>query len=60
VEQKEFYTVEEVAKLLELKEQTIRDYINRGQLSAYKFGKTWRIRRIDLDKFLESRRRKDE
>jgi excisionase family DNA binding protein len=37
--------VEEVAARLKLKEKTIRDWILRGDLPAYKLGKEWRIRR---------------
>jgi len=60
VEQKEFYTTHEVAKILGLKEQTIRDYIKRGELPAHRFGKVLRIRKDDFDRFVEQRRTKKE
>jgi excisionase family DNA binding protein len=45
----EYLKVEEVAARLKLKEKTIRDWILRGELPAYKLGKEWRIRRDDFD-----------
>ena len=46
----EYLKVEEVAARLKLKEKTIRDWILRGELPAYKLGKEWRIRRDDFDR----------
>ena len=60
MEQKEFYTTHEIAKILGLKEQTIRDYIKRGELAGHKFGKVFRIRKDDFDRFVEQRRTKKE
>ena len=45
----EFLTVEEVAGRLKVKEKTVRDWIGRGELEAYKIGKEWRIRRDHLE-----------
>jgi excisionase family DNA binding protein len=52
----EFLTVEEVAGRLKVKEKTVRDWIGRGTLEAYKIGKEWRIRRDHLDRHVEDRR----
>jgi excisionase family DNA binding protein len=52
----EFLTVEEVASRLKVKEKTVRDWIGRGQLEAYKIGKVWRIRRDHFDQAMETRR----
>jgi excisionase family DNA binding protein len=52
----EYLKVEEVAARLKVKEKTVRDWIGRGQLEAYKIGKEWRIRRDHLDQALEARR----
>ena len=52
----EFLKVEEVAALLKVKEKTVRDWIGRGELDAYKIGKEWRIRRDHLDQAIEARR----
>lgn len=52
----EYLTVEEVATLLRLREKTVREWISRGILEAYKIGKVLRIRRDHLDQALEARR----
>jgi excisionase family DNA binding protein len=52
----EFLTVEEVAGRLKVKEKTVRDWIGRGELEAYKIGKVWRIRRDHFERAMESRR----
>ena len=52
----EYLKVEEVAARLKLKEKTIRDWIGRGELPAYKLGKEWRIRRDDFDQAMQARR----
>jgi excisionase family DNA binding protein len=51
----EYLKVEEVAARLKLKEKTIRDWILRGELPAYKLGKEWRIRRDDFDQAMAER-----
>ena len=52
----DYLKVEEVAARLKLKEKTIRDWILRGELPAYKLGKEWRIRRDDFDQAMQARR----
>ena len=51
-----FYTVEQVANLLQMhpKTITIQRYIREGKLSAVKFGKGWRVSGHDLSVFTES------
>ncbi|HZO72271.1 MAG TPA: helix-turn-helix domain-containing protein [Ktedonobacteraceae bacterium] len=53
---KDFLSVEEVARRLSLKEETIRTYIRDGSLSAYRFGKVLRIRVDDFEQFVQERR----
>ena len=58
---KEFLSVKDIAELLGLKEDTIQGWIRRKELTAYKVGNTYRVKREDLDQFLEERRtKKDE
>jgi excisionase family DNA binding protein len=52
----EFLKVEEVAARLKVQERTVRDWILRGELQAYKIGKEWRIRRDHFDEAMEARR----
>lgn len=47
-----FYTIYEVAQLLELHHKTIRGFIADGRLKAIKAGKQWRIAREDLELFM--------
>jgi excisionase family DNA binding protein len=47
--------VEEVAARLKVQERTVRDWIVRGELQAYKIGKEWRIRRDHFDEAMEAR-----
>jgi excisionase family DNA binding protein len=47
-------TVAEVAALLKLNPQTIRNWINQGTLPASHVGRSVRIRRRDLDSLIES------
>jgi excisionase family DNA binding protein len=52
----EYLKVEEVAARLKVQERTVRDWILRGELQAYKIGKEWRIRRDHFDDAMEARR----
>jgi len=56
VNDKDFLSVEEVAKRLSLKEETIRTYIREGSLDAYRFGNVLRIRIDDFERFVQERR----
>jgi excisionase family DNA binding protein len=49
-----FLTVAEVAELLKLNQQTVRNWIDQGALPALRVGRRVRIRRADLDRLLES------
>jgi len=52
----EYLNVREVATRLKVKEKTVRDWIGRGEIEAYKIGKEFRIRRDHLDQAMEARR----
>jgi excisionase family DNA binding protein len=47
-------TSKEAADLLRLSPQTIVDYVRRGKLPAVKVGRSWLLRREDVERFLES------
>ena len=49
-----FLTVAEVAELLRLNQQTVRNWIDAGSLPAVRVGRRVRIKRSDLDRILES------
>jgi excisionase family DNA binding protein len=48
-----FLTVAEVAEMLKLNQQTVRNWIDQGSLPAVRVGRRVRIRRSDLDRKLD-------
>ena len=48
----QYYTIEEVAKLLKVVYLTVYRWIQSGKLTAYKAGKQYRIKKEDLDTFM--------
>ena len=48
-----FYTVHEVAKMLEVSIETVRRYIKSGKLQAFKMGKAYKITQEQVNKALE-------
>jgi excisionase family DNA binding protein len=48
-----FLTVAEVATMLKLNQQTVRNWIDQGSLPALRVGRRVRIRRSDLERVLE-------
>ena len=49
-----FLTVAEVAELLKLNQQTVRNWIDAGSLPAIRVGRRVRIKRSDLDRILQN------
>jgi excisionase family DNA binding protein len=47
-----FLTVAEVAEMLKLNQQTVRNWIDQGSLPALRVGRRVRIRRSDLERVL--------
>lgn len=52
--EKEFYTAEELAEKLRVNIMTIYRYIKAGKLKAYKFGKEFRIDTKEFNRFLQA------
>ena len=48
-----FYTIQEVAKMLKVAYLTVYRWIQSGKLKSNKAGKQYRIKKVDLDKFIE-------
>jgi excisionase family DNA binding protein len=46
------YTVEEVAKMLKVSDQTVRALIRQGNLPALRIGRVWRIKKEDLRAYM--------
>ena len=52
----EYLSTRQIAKVLGLKTITIRRWIEKKLLPAYKIGKELRIKKADFDKFMSKRR----
>ena len=48
-----FYTVREAAEKLRMKEATLRQLMNQKEIIAYKVGKRWLLKEVDLHLFSE-------
>ncbi len=55
----ELLTVEQVANILHVTVDTVRIYIRTKQLPAFKVGRTYLVKKQDLDDFLQKRRTMD-
>lgn len=57
----ELLTVEEAAAILKLSAYTVRRFLKEGQLRGHKIGggKEWRIKKDDLEAYLEKQARKE-
>src|SRR2546421_12792196 len=51
--QESFLTVAEVAEMLKLNQQTVRNWIDQGSLPALRVGRRVRIKRSDFERVLE-------
>lgn len=52
--EEKYYSVEQIAKMLDIHPKTIQRYIREGKLRANKIGKSWRITGHDLSVFTEN------
>lgn len=50
--EEKFYTIDQVAELLDMHHKTIRKFISEEKLKATKVGKQWRISEGDLNSFM--------
>jgi excisionase family DNA binding protein len=51
--EEEYLTVAEVAANLKLNQQTVRNWIDRGELPALRVGRRVRIKRSDYERYLD-------
>ena len=56
---KDWYSPQEIAQMLGLKVDTIREYIRKKELPAYRFGRDYRVKKEDYEEFLKKRRTTD-
>ena len=55
---KEYLTIEEVSKKLRVNKRTVYRLAAKGEIPAFKFGKSWRIDLIKLEKLFEENHKK--
>ena len=53
IEDKEFYTVKELAQMLQVTDMTIYRMVHRGELACHNIGRAKRFRRDDVEVFLK-------
>lgn len=51
-------TIAQTAEYLKVCDKTVRRLITKQELAASKVGKSWRIQKIDIDKYLNETRNK--
>ena len=51
-------TIAQAAEYLKVCDKTVRRLITRQELTASKVGKSWRIQKADIDKYLSETRNK--
>lgn len=49
-----YYTTKEIAEMFKVAYLTVYRWIKEGRIEAYKLGKEYRIKKTDIDKFMES------
>lgn len=49
-----FFTVEQVAGMLQVHWQTVLNYIKGGKLKAIRLGKGYRIQKEEIDRFIKN------
>ena len=52
----ELMTIDEAARYLKVCRKTLYRWLKAGKLKAYRVGRQWRLRRADLDQWLEENR----
>ena len=53
----QLYTPNDLAEYLRVDPRTVRRWISDGSISAYKFGRQWRIKDTDFQDFAERHRK---
>ena len=48
------YTVTEIADILNVSDRSVRNFIQNGELKAYRFGREYKIKESDLQAFIEN------
>ena len=54
----EIMTIQQAANYLQVCDKTVRRLISKKELPASKIGKSWRIKKMDIDEYLLQTRNK--
>jgi len=54
----EWFTLPQIAEMLDVNPSTVRHWVSTGRLSAEKRGRRWVVAREDLDEIMSQRRRR--
>lgn len=54
----EWFTLPQIAEMLDVNPSTVRHWVNIGRLSAEKRGRRWVVQRDDLEEIMAQRRRR--
>jgi len=56
MEDERFYTIKEVAELLKVSDGGVWKWLKTDKLKGIKLGRMWRIKKSDLEEFINERR----
>jgi len=54
-EKETIYEAEKLAKFFHVTKQTVREWCKKGKIPAFKIGKEWKIRVVDLRKTIDQK-----
>lgn len=54
MELEKMYTVSDIAEMLTVSDRTVRNFIENGELIAYRFGREYKVKETDLKAFIEN------
>jgi excisionase family DNA binding protein len=52
-EKETIYEAERLARFFHVTKQTIREWCKKGKIPAFKIGKEWKVRVVDLQKMID-------
>jgi DNA binding domain, excisionase family len=55
--EKEILTITQVAEYLQISEVTTYKLVSEGKIDAFKIGRHWRVKKDDLNEFIEKLKR---
>lgn len=53
----EIMTISQVAKYLQISDMTTYKLVQEGKIPAFKVGRHWRVKKVDLSEFIEKQKK---